>query len=143
MKLIIKVFILTLLVVSFSEVFSQQGQDIRIEYSTKPSGKDSVIILQTTYQNGYENILKHPALSKADAQKTIISTSLQQDTLMLNIQKAIEALEQDQEKIRAEYDLYPKRLADQLLQVIDRKNQLKMEYALSKKIKEHLEKIKL
>ena len=122
---------------------AQQGQDIRVEYSAKPVGKDSVVILQTTYQNGYENVLKHPALSKADAQKTINATSLQQDTLMLNIEKAIQALEQDQEKIRQEYDLYPKRLADQLLQVIDRKNQLKMEFALARKIKEQLEKIKL
>jgi len=132
-------------------LFSQQGNvdnlmglnDIQVEYSAKKVDKDSILFAQITYQAGYENVLNHPKYSLADAKAMIASTIAKQDTLMMNIAKAIEGLEKDQEKIRAEYDLYPKRLGDQMLQVIDRKTQLKQELNFANKIKEQLLKLKL
>lgn len=135
----------------FLSLTAQQGQvdnamglnDIKVEYSAKKVDKDSVLFSQITYQEGYQNVLSHPKYSTADAKAMIASTIAKQDTFIMNIAKAIGELEKEQEKIRAEYDLYPKRLGDQMLQVIDRKTQLKRESELAVKIKEQLLKLKL
>lgn len=148
-----KHLLFSILVLFSFTLFSQQGQvdnlmsEIAIQYQAKPVGKDSIDLSQVVFNPNSKplskSIVVYETMSKDDLKKMISGTLAQQDSLISNMIKAMDQLEKDQETIRKEYDLYPKKLAAQMDQVIDRKNAIYKEIGLSRKIINELKNLKL
>lgn len=123
------------------------AQEIDIQYQTKPVGKDSIDLVQVVFNPNLKpaskNVVFYETMSINDLKKMVSETISQQDSLIATMVKTMQQLEKDQETIRKEYDLYPKKLAAQMDEVIDRKNAVYKQVLISREIIAELKNLNL